>query len=524
MEKLKAKHKIRKQILEFEFPNEINKSQFQEQLSQLFRKRFKPAMEKVFNEISSAEQIHRIENLTLNLGEIDISNFENFNTDYFETSLWKELRNKISYFKTPSSQNSRSPETLVEGAIDKSRSTSTTISKEQAKAKGALADTNKSIDSIWELFSQFIEIGSLPWWCDTSDPELLKNTFLYLIQHQPIQLKTKIAYWLKYKSIRKRIITQLEEEQLFLLIGLFLPDTINNELKKLKNTHKEKNWFWWDTLVDNLKSLSNDQGKNSDSGFSIEHFEKKLSEKWVNKTEKTTFNVHNSIIKEGKKIIQDKNITYSNPSNYDAEEADKTSKVQLSENRHTTKQSEESLKEKKNIEEIFSSSYNIKEYYLSNSGLVVLWPYYVRFFKQLGLLKEQSFKSTEEQHRAASLLQGLATGQNKSLEFMLPLNKLLCGIPVNNPLEPMDNLSNEELTDCETLLRAVIEQIPILNNISVDGFRGSFLLREGILKPQPGQWQLYVERETFDVVLDRFPWPFNIVKLPWMEQLLYIEW
>ena len=60
--------------------------------------------------------------------------------------------------------------------------------------------------------------------------------------------------------------------------------------------------------------------------------------------------------------------------------------------------------------------------------------------------------------------------------------------------------------------------------MSVRGFRGTFLLRKGQLSTRDGVWLLRVERQTYDVVLDRFPWSLNIVKLPWMEALMQVEW
>ncbi len=39
-----------------------------------------------------------------------------------------------------------------------------------------------------------------------------------------------------------------------------------------------------------------------------------------------------------------------------------------------------------------------------------------------------------------------------------------------------------------------------------------------------GTWLLRVERVSYDVVLDRFPWGLGWVKLPWMEAPLYVEW
>ena len=85
-------------------------------------------------------------------------------------------------------------------------------------------------------------------------------------------------------------------------------------------------------------------------------------------------------------------------------------------------------------------------------------------------------------------------------------------------------LTEAETSECDIFLTSVIAQAPILHAMSIRGFRGSFLIRGGILSVKHGNWLLQVERETHDVVLDRFPWGFQWVKLPWMEETLRVEW
>jgi hypothetical protein len=45
-----------------------------------------------------------------------------------------------------------------------------------------------------------------------------------------------------------------------------------------------------------------------------------------------------------------------------------------------------------------------------------------------------------------------------------------------------------------------------------------------VLSARDGAWLLRVQRETYDVVLDRFPWSITWVKLPWMNTLLRVAW
>jgi Contractile injection system tape measure protein len=83
-------------------------------------------------------------------------------------------------------------------------------------------------------------------------------------------------------------------------------------------------------------------------------------------------------------------------------------------------------------------------------------------------------------------------------------------------------VTEAEIQECRHLLTAVIEHAPILRNMSIPGFRNTFLLRKGQLSARDGMRLLRVERETYDVVLDRFPWSVNWLKLPWMEFPMHV--
>ncbi|HAE59521.1 MAG TPA: hypothetical protein DCG54_08445 [Anaerolineae bacterium] len=162
---------------------------------------------------------------------------------------------------------------------------------------------------------------------------------------------------------------------------------------------------------------------------------------------------------------------------------------------------------------------------ISNAGLVILWPFLAHFFSHLSLLDEEHrFKDFAARQRAVGLLQVLATREASPPEYLLPLNKLLCGLAADEVFEFGAPLLESEARECENLLEAVIAQAPILREMTADGFRGSFLLRSGILSARDGMGLLRVERQTYDIVLDRFPWGWEWVKLSWMEAPLRVEW
>jgi hypothetical protein len=171
--------------------------------------------------------------------------------------------------------------------------------------------------------------------------------------------------------------------------------------------------------------------------------------------------------------------------------------------------------------DVFSQA---NELFIANAGLVILWPYLSRFFQSLNLVGDKQFVDDLARHRAAGLLQYLADGLPDTPEFLLGFNKILCGLPWDEVLDFGEPITEEEKEECDFLLQAVIANAPILKNMKPEGFRGTFLLRKGMIRPAPNAWQLYVERESYDVVLEKFPWSWKVVKLPWLDRVILVEW
>lgn len=162
--------------------------------------------------------------------------------------------------------------------------------------------------------------------------------------------------------------------------------------------------------------------------------------------------------------------------------------------------------------------------YVENAGLVILWPFLERFFGRLGLLDGRRFRDEASAHRAAGLLQYAATGDRSPPEHRLALNKVLCGIEPDEVFDFGDPVTDDEAEEGNDLLRAVVAQAPILRDMSIPALRGTFLVRDGALTMRDGAWLLRVERQTHDVVLDRFPWTVAWVALPWTPRPLRVEW
>lgn len=158
------------------------------------------------------------------------------------------------------------------------------------------------------------------------------------------------------------------------------------------------------------------------------------------------------------------------------------------------------------------------------SGLVLLWPFLPAFFESLGLLDGDAFGGSSARHRAAAILHYLATGALEHPEQELVLPKLLTGLDVDCVHQPGPPLEPFETGSAKALIEAVLGHAPMLGRLSVEGFRRAWLNRSGSLSTRDGHWLLRIERRTFDLLLDRLPWTFGWVRLPWMADPLQVEW
>ncbi|KVX02773.1 contractile injection system tape measure protein [Shewanella frigidimarina] len=167
---------------------------------------------------------------------------------------------------------------------------------------------------------------------------------------------------------------------------------------------------------------------------------------------------------------------------------------------------------------------SMEKIYLANAGLVLLGPYISRLFTMLSLTHQGKFIDDNTQEKALHVLQYLVNGQQDSPEFQLSLNKILCGMNTARPLKYHPELTSEDKAMAEGLLAGVIQNWPSLGNTSLDGLRQTFLQREGVITLEKEAWKLRIKPTAFDVLLDSLPWSFGVIKFPWMERVLHVEW
>jgi Contractile injection system tape measure protein len=164
---------------------------------------------------------------------------------------------------------------------------------------------------------------------------------------------------------------------------------------------------------------------------------------------------------------------------------------------------------------------------VNNAGLVLLQGYLTMYLERLELLDKDDktkFKDLESQYKAVHCLQYLVTGMTDTEEHYLLLNKLLCNLPFTHPIPRTYSLTDADKEIAHGLIEAMINYWPECGGNSIDGFRGNWLVRDGILKEQDDQWELIVSKRSYDIMLNRSPFSYSIIRLPWMLKPIYVSW
>jgi Contractile injection system tape measure protein len=166
---------------------------------------------------------------------------------------------------------------------------------------------------------------------------------------------------------------------------------------------------------------------------------------------------------------------------------------------------------------------------IQNAGLVILWPFLSRHFRQLGLMEKGQWRDEIAQMRGVFLLQYLVEfeewdAENEPSEHLLMLNKLLCGLSPESLVTLDGPLTDLEKEYSELLLKAAMQNWKAMANTSVQGFQRSFLFREGLLSRQGDNWNLKVSVRGYDQILAQLDWGLAVIKLPYNNYLIYTEW
>ena len=575
------RHIIKKQVLEVQTGSREKAGQAQRRMKEIFQKNLLPAINEICDQLSPEGTLHRIERLEIDLGGIFMDAPNPGLSKRFKIILKKELSDKIRKNGSVSPSVAQKPVATQPASSEKRQSTgvpnqsinpdggpgkkASERAEIQSERKGPSRDIPPARHI--ELLTHFLQTGLLPWWAPSNTARQIEEAINALLQFREEEIRSYLLAVLGKEQFRQRLIRHLKGEQLeeaiqtlssgrtilsvfqqwqkmapelarlagashssflagstavllYYLCTVPAPDQeaqalVESLVQNIVPTLEKRAAI----LEDMLQVIRNMPGKKEPLNQIISRL-----------TPAETTSGWNTEGKSGSKDdVQGKNRKTEREENEDsppaaADTPQSSPKPGPKTSRATERGIEQEETQKPQLRPDRKTFHSSEEIFLQNAGLVLLAPFLPSFFQHLEWLDEQGFKNPLLKQRAIQLLQYLADGSSEAPEFQLPLNKLLCGFPIESPVEWIDPVSEEEQEKGEEFLQAVISHAPILRNMSVNGFRNTFLRREGVLKDQNEYWLLRITRETYDLVLDRFPWSFNVVKLPWMERAIYVEW
>lgn len=525
------KHIVNKQILEIHVPKHSDASMIQQELSSLCRNQLTTVMDRVLSQANVSDSSFQIERLTLDLGNVSLQNFETA----FTEKLWEEL---IVYQQTD------------------------VISEHQ---KSNTADEETPLRAI----IHYLKTGVLPWWSKQGNKIDFQEQLALLLE-QPSSTFIRLLKELPWNpTYLQRFVYVSTEDQLLASFRL-LTDLSSAQILKIKNSildniqkkytlerKKTINSFWKTAFLKYAVATK-------DSAFIKECTTELLLDLEID--DKEDFIADNSryayqikrlvdscaiLYKQnalGKEFFKQVSSLVSHPFfNQLATQLLKETKSLLTDASNTPKetiveqdvnnllkplavhlqglQKQLGSKPKSIVTEQLSSPFDDTDFIsVQNAGLVLFWPFLERFFENIGVMKDKNFMDEAARNKAICVVQYLCdTKEEELFEGALLLNKIICGLDIDTVVSPI-KLSAEEKEIAEGLVTAVIAKGPKWKNLSSDGFRASYLCRQGSLRTRDGHWLLQVKRETHDITLEKIPWGFHTIKLPWMQEILVVEW
>ncbi|MCF0039781.1 contractile injection system tape measure protein [Dyadobacter fanqingshengii] len=497
-----GQHLIHSQILDLRYKDEGRAKAAINQWSDRFQKEWLPVLEQALDELDTDGKWIRLDRVEINLGKIG----EGISPELFQQKLKESLKTQLL------KQISTAPITL---------------SAEQNVKSHIPHDETKSV----ELLDYLLRNGHRPWWASQYNKEGIRG----LIQSF-LAGKNPVFYgWIRSESFTPAMLSRLElhlnGKTILKLISMAFSEKLNEHLTLRKS------------LIFALSPevySENKLGQKLDRCF-LEAFlisETKLSDpisKWLKAqlNRSSTSEEYSVLLAElipgsSKKEALEKmwskwthTTTYKNASQNSESQAvaQQIAKAKFYEKLPKSGSTEKAGQPVSHVKIGFDETFPI-----SNAGLVLAAPYLPFFFKGLGLVEDKQFVSIESQNRAALLIQAFLDDSFSYEESDLLLNKILCGLAPTEPISVTFSPTQTEREEIANLLDAMAGRWTAVKGTSGSSMARSFFPREGSLKRTGKGYNLAIPRISIDILLNKLPWTISMIKLPWMNELLFTEW
>lgn len=578
---------IKRQILELELDSRLNAADLQTHVSQLYRQKIVPLVDVYCSQFSDPEIIHRIDHLEIDLGDIDLANLDTDYVQKAASALATELAKWLTQSPQPSSPPSthqrdcagsptsvtnpapadqRSPisrptanhiepdatvprpqlgqpdQRQSAAAPERSLATSLPLSTAQTSGSQAAQPLSPSQAQL-ELIQTFLTTGQLPWWSEPLTHRELVDCCMQLMATAPQPFVAWLQTVLKSESVLQRVLYQFPESVWLGILQLLAPELRPEIEAYLTDIQKliPKISIWrlvsalklWETLW---------QGLLLHLVLSPPSSQTPVAAAMPALLQANLLHLATQLQLNQRSLIQQlqRAIATFNQEGHPLSSQLPTAIAQFDRPDTLTTPLEPDAALEQSIDPTIAppTSANAPnlplrpapaanppdDLYIQNAGLVILVPFLNRFLTTLKLVEANQFISKESAQRSALMLQYLVDDSLVSAESALSLNKLMCGLELSAPMPAQLLLTAIEAEECGAFLTAIIQNWAALRNISISGLQSAFLQRTGLLRRHHDGWRLQVEHQTHDILLDQLPWSIRVIKLPWMPEILYVDW
>jgi hypothetical protein len=506
-------HIVRNLQLEVEFQQHNDAFAWRNTLTEVFKTELLPALEKLFNEKMYGGKVIKADEIVIDLGTI---HQEQWNKTLVERVI-KEL---TEHFSLAVPQSNTGTQSAPEDETGK-------ILWERPNAITKMTEDDNNIQSILH----FLKTGLLPWYSVIKSQREFAEHFNQLLSKPGIYFHKQVLATVADGDALIRLVDQLPEN---ILKSLALRSDITTVDMQVLLSSWTKIFEESRISLERVKQIAYravigalcevfperpSTGSISENliGILTKDQHEKITAMFMKSSQSfpATNEGENKIVQRIRHLVIEKHRSEGRVPNNEAQKGSAPATDTL----RPTKDNLQGRSKKKPIKDIDDGGL-----FVTNAGLVILHPFLVRLFENVGYLEERKWVSENQQQRAILLTQYLVTGKQEYPEFDLLLNKLMTGYPLENSLPADILLSDFEIKEAEEALKSVLTHWKVLKNTSIPGLQSTFLQREGKLQYSDGRWLLQIERKTVDILLDKLPWGIGIIKLPWMESRLHVEW
>ncbi|GAA5084506.1 hypothetical protein GCM10023210_04380 [Chryseobacterium ginsengisoli] len=489
---MKQNHIIQKVFVEITINNKEKAYNIKDDINSFLSIDVFPEIEKYINALE-----YKLTDQTLQIPRLEL------NLDVKNSSLNTELKDKIAQL-------------FKEELTEITKPVGISSPKTESESKAYLVDNQ---EKMIQTFIYFLEKGYMPWWNSDNKGITFLESAIFDTLISTNNFSKSIIPVLSKQNVKDRIISQLSNEQIVQLCLSVLKDkelNINLEIDIIhqisKLSHPDRLIVW--RLVLNVisqyltKSNNNLQEYLLQELLKIESFSAGLLElKKQRQNWKTIVKIF-PFIKEDEMLESIKNNATDNPE-----------KVKISVEKAHQKNaiSSEILTQKSE-----DSSQNDGQY-IQNAGLILIHPFIKTFFEHCDLLDPKTQKLIDPE-LCAHLLHYIATGKTHAPEYDMVFEKFLCNIPMNQTINRHIKLSRKHKAQAKNVIESVQHNWSSMRKSSVELLQNEFFQRSGKLVVTDYDHTLTVERKTQDILLEKLAWGIGLVKFPWKEKFIFVNW